>query len=246
MHTLSFHVGHVCAVLCVMGGASYKPQDMHGEAALLLDTLDLVLHSAAVASASVATTVQPDQLLQDDLSSIIPDLDDPSLTMSGLNNASSTVPDQQQQQQHACGGDSSRKPRETRQTAAQTDQHAASLLWGLRAVAAMAKQGALTQPCAHMLSDYLLERVVSLTLDWPVEVGQAAVEVSMNRLHCRCCAVCVELSMSPLHCSCCAILWGDLRCRLHPLMLQGMIQTYRTPPLPLPQAPEHPLCALPF
>ena len=197
-----------------MGGASHNAQDTHGEAALLLDILDLVLHSAAVAPTSAATRMtidvtQADQAIPDDPSSIKPDLHDPGSTMSDFAGPSSTTSDlddpssihdeqHQQQQQPASCNDSRDNRTEARQTVAQTDQYAASLLWGLRAVAAMAKQDGLTQPCAHMLTEYLFERVVLLSRDWPVEVGQAAAEVSMSHLHV----------------SCWAILLGDVRCRI--------------------------------
>lgn len=154
------------AVLCVMGGTTLKPQDQYGEAALLLDTIDLVLHSAAVASATAAaapaTTTMPDS------DHMI--LHGPS--SSGLD----------QQQQFACPFENSNyKPRSGKQPVSQTDEYGRVVLWGLRAIAAMAKQDSLARHCAHTLTEYVLERIVLLCRDWPVEVGQAAAMVSMSQ-----------------------------------------------------------------
>lgn len=163
------------AVLCVMGATTLKPQDQYGEAALLLDTVDLVLHSAALASsaaaeaaaaasaasavAAITTMCGSDQMILDDPSSSCPD----------------------QQQQPACPReDSNDKPRSARQPVSQIKEYGKSVLWGLRAIAAMAKQDGLAQHCARMLTEYVLERVVLLSRDWPVEVGQAAAAVSMS------------------------------------------------------------------
>ena len=153
------------AVLCVMGATTLKPQDQYGEAALLLDTVDLVLHSAALASsaasavAAITTMCGSDQMILDDPSSSCPD----------------------QQQQPACPReDSNDTPRSARQPVSQIKEYGKSVLWGLRAIAAMAKQDGLAQHCARMLTEYVLERVVLLSRDWPVEVGQAAAAVSMS------------------------------------------------------------------
>ena len=162
------------AVLCVMGATTLKPQDLYGEAALLLDTIDLVLHSAALASATAAaaaaagaaaaaaitTMCDSDQMI----------LDDPSSSYPG-----------QQQQPDCPREDSNDKPRSARQPVSQTEEYGKSVLWGLRAIAAMAKQDGLAQRCAHMLMEYVLERIVLLSRDWPVEVGQAAAAVSMSQ-----------------------------------------------------------------
>lgn len=146
-----------------MGGTSQKPQDMHGEAALLLDILDLLLHTAAVSSTAAATG-----------SMAAPDSDQMILDGQG-----SSGPDQQQL---ACPHQKrSDKPNLARQPVLQTVGYGDSVLWGLRAVAALAKQDTLAPFCAQMLTEYVLERFVLLSRDWPVEVGQAAAEVSMNR-----------------------------------------------------------------
>ena len=155
------------AVLCVMGGTTLKPQDVHGEAALLLDTIDLVLHSAAVASATPAAGAAAAAITN------MPDSD-----QMILDDPSSSVHDRQQQP--ACPHEnSSDKFGPARQPASQIQGYGESLLWGLRAIAAMAKQGGLVQDCAHMLTEYVLERIMLLSRDWPVEVGQAAAAVSM-------------------------------------------------------------------
>ena len=136
-----------------MGATSQRPQDRAGEVALVLDILDLVLHSAAV-----ATSRSPDspQMI----------LDDPSSAGSD-------------QQQPSDPPDCSPELSKAAQPASQTNNYADSLLWGLRALEAMARQGSLTQPCPQMLTEYILERIVMLSRNWPLEVGQAAAQVSI-------------------------------------------------------------------
>lgn len=160
------------AVLCVMGGTTQKPQDVYGEAALLLDTIDLVLHSAAVSSATAAAAPAPAPAAA--AVAILPDSD-----QMVQDDPSSSVHDQQQQPAHS--HENSDKPWSARQPALQRQGYGESVLWGLRAVAAMAKQDSLVQHCAHMLTDYILERIVLLSREWPVEVGQAAAAVSMSQ-----------------------------------------------------------------
>lgn len=160
------------AVLHVMGGTATQPQDMHGEAALLLDTIDLALHSAAVASAVAAAAVAPAAAagtITSDSDHMI--LDDPS----------SSGPDQQQQPAERGQDSNSNEPGLARQPVSQTEGYGTSVLWGLRAVDAMAEQDSLPQHCVHMLTEYMLERAVLLSRDWPVEVGQAAAAVSMSQ-----------------------------------------------------------------
>ena len=131
-----------------MGAASQRPQDRYGEVALLLDALDLVLHSAA--SATSGTPDSPQTIL-----------DHPSSADSDIIESSPEVS-------------------KAAQAVSQTDKYADSLLWGLRALEAMAKQGTLAEPCSQMLTEYILQRIVMLSRDWPMEVGQAAAQVSMS------------------------------------------------------------------
>ena len=171
------------AVLCVMGETTLKPQDQYGEAALLLDTIDLVLHSAAVASATAAAApaaapaapAAPAATLAAAAITTMPDSDHLI-----LHDPSSSSPDQQQQ--FAClRENSSDKPASGKQPVSQTDEYGRVVLWGLRAIAATAKQDSLARHCAHTLMEYVLERIVLLCRDWPVEVGQAAAMVSMSQ-----------------------------------------------------------------
>ena len=159
-------------VLWVMGGTSLKPQDLCGEAALLLDTIDLALHSSAVASATAAAAAAAPAA-----AAISTKSDSDQMI---LHHPSSSVPDQQQQS--ACPYENRNdKPCSEMQTVSQTEEYGKTVLWGLRAIAAMAKQEALAQHCAHMVTEYVLERIVLLCRDWPVEVGQAAAAVSMSQ-----------------------------------------------------------------
>ena len=150
-----------CAVLYVMGGTSQRAEDVHGEAAMLLDILDLILHSQATAAA-VSSTSDPMTSNDNSLRQDHPDV-----------------------WQHCQSPGSSTNPEQAHQPCSLTESCGESLEWGLKALDAMAKQclltGLATQPCTCLLTDYLLDRIVLLSREWPMHVGQAAAQVRANQ-----------------------------------------------------------------
>ena len=153
-----------------MGGSSQQPHNILGELALLLDTLDLILHSKAASHAPA---------------------DSPHTRMDDSGSADLDQQTDKCAESPQCGGSaqpvsqtdkSGVSPQLTTaaQSVSQTDKYADTMLWGLKALGAVAKQGVLNQPLERMLTDYLLECIVMLSGDWPVQVGQASAEVSMH------------------------------------------------------------------
>ena len=56
---------------------------------------------------------------------------------------------------------------------------AEAMLWGLHALqAAASKPGCLPPECVKLATDYVIDRFVLLSRDWPLEVAEAAVQVS--------------------------------------------------------------------
>lgn len=137
-----------------MGGVSQSAHDAHWELALLLDILDLILHCSATTSSA---DDQP-QILHSDPSTSAADLQD------------------------SVDGNAEELSRDAA-SAGQTPDWADCLAWGLRAVNEAARTVHEHQACTRMLGEYVLERIVLFSRDWPADVGQVAVEVGHNLLH---------------------------------------------------------------
>ena len=153
MHALKIYV--CSAVVYVLGGASQDAKDAHGETALLLDMLDLILHTVT------ATSI----------------IDDPAQLIDGNAESSPSADIYQQPTEKAVADSHSREASDS--NAAGMHGLAECVLWGLHALSAAAKQIHGSQPCAAMLSEYVVERFVAFSKDWPLEVAQTAAEVRL-------------------------------------------------------------------
>ena len=142
------------AVIFVLGGVSQSACEAHGEVALLLDILDLILHCSATAS----------------------DADDQPHILHSSPSTSDTDPQ--------CSEDNGAMDVTMVQApaAGQTHDWTDCLAWGLRAINEAAKTMQDHQACTRMLSEYVLERIVLFSKDWPADVGRVATEVSHNLL----------------------------------------------------------------
>ena len=118
---------------------------------MLLDILDLILHCSATTSSA---DDQP-QILQSDPSTSDADL------------------------QYSVDNDAVEISKDTA-SAGQMHDWADCLAWGLRAVNEAAKTVHGHHACTRMLGEYVLERIVLFSRDWPADVGQIAVEVGHN------------------------------------------------------------------
>ncbi len=155
---------HCNAVIYVLGGVSQKAQDVPGELALLLDILDLALHQSA--TCRDAEVHDQAQLISIKTAAGTSDhAPQHSMDTADMNIAKDTA--------SATKG-------------AQMPDLADCILWGLHAVNAAAKMVCVheSQACSKMLSEYVLERMVLFSKDWPLGPGQVAVEVRLT-MHCR-------------------------------------------------------------
>lgn len=134
------------------GGISQDIRNAHGEIALLLDILDLVLHTAL---ASPAWGPESPHLSSTDDSSKSC-ANDTSELQAGSN--SSQAP-------HSDGAQSL------------SQNLTECCLWGLHVLVAAAKQTHAAHACTKVLREYMLERIVLFSRDWPIAVGQVAVQV---------------------------------------------------------------------
>ena len=148
------------AVIYVVGGVSHKAQDVPGELALLLDILDLVLHhSATCKDAEVHDQAQ----------------------LISIETAASTSDHAPQHSMDVADMDVA-KDTAAAAKGAQLPDLAECILWGLHAVNAAAKMVCVhkSQGCSKMLREYVLERMVLFSKDWPLGPGQVAVEVRLT------------------------------------------------------------------
>ena len=159
------------AVIYVLGGISQKAQDVPGELALLLDILDLALHhSATCKDAEVYNQAQ----------------------LISIKTAASTSDHAPEHSINIADHDMDiadtdiAKDTASAAKGAQMPDLADCVLWGLHAVKAAAKMVCVlkSQACSKMLSEYVLERMVLFSKDWPLGSGQVAVEVRLTTL-CR-------------------------------------------------------------
>ena len=141
-------------MIYVFGGISQKAQDVPGELALLLDILDLALHHSA--TRKDAEVIDQAQLIS-------------TKTAAGTS-------DHAPQHSMEIADMDIAKDTSSAAKEAQMPDLADCVLWGLHAVNAAAKM-VCVHNCSKMLSEYVLERMVLFSKDWPLGPGQVAVEV---------------------------------------------------------------------
>ena len=162
------------AVIYVLGGISQKAHDVPGELALLLDILDLALHhSATCKDAEVHNQAQ------------LISIKTAAISITTATSTSDHAPEHSINiADHDMDIADTDIAKDTASAAkgAQMPDLADCVLWGLHAVKAAAKMvcGHKSQACSKMLSQYVLERMVLFSKDWPLGSGQVAVEVRLT------------------------------------------------------------------
>ena len=169
------------AVIYVLGGISQKAHDVPGELALLLDILDLALHHSA--TCKDAEVHNQAQLISIKTAAI-------SITTAAISikTAASTSGHAPERSINIADHDMDIADMDTaKDTAsaakgAQMPDLADCVLWGLHAVKEAAKMVCVhkSQACSKMLSEYVLERMVLFSKDWPLGSGQVTVEVRLT------------------------------------------------------------------
>ncbi len=152
-------------MIYVIGGVSQKAQDVPGELALLLDILDLVLHHSATCKDAEDAHDQAQLISIKTAASTSGHAPQHSMDTADIDIAKGTA---------------------SAAEAAQMPDLADCVLWGLHAVSAAAKMVCVhkSQACSKLLSEYVLERMVLFSKDWPLGSGQVAVEVRLT-MPCR-------------------------------------------------------------
>ena len=159
------------AVIYVLGGISQKAHDVPGELALLLDILDLALHHSAtckdaeVHNQAQLISIKTAASTSDHAPEHSINIADHDMDIADMDTAKDTA--------SAAKG-------------AQMPALADCVLWGLHAVKEAARMVCVhkSQACSKMLSEYVLERMVLFSKDWPLGSGQVAVEVRLT-MPCR-------------------------------------------------------------
>ena len=138
-----------------VGGISQDIRNAHGEIALLLDTLDLVLHTALAS----------------------PAFGPESPHLSSSDDSSKSCANEHLHTSELQAGSNSSQASDSDGAQSLSQDLTECCLWGLHVLVAAAKQTHAAHACTKVLREYMLERIVLFSRDWPIAVGQAAVQV---------------------------------------------------------------------
>lgn len=179
------------AVICVMPAAPALNSDTLGEVALLLDTLDLILQTAAQLQLQ-NTDLQGHELPGKPSSQQMPNQPDrhSCKASSGPTYTSPCVPSAAAAVGAKLLGNAKQLGVPTTDNAATNSASAAcsaadclvdALLWGLRALVAGAGSHDCTADSSKLITSFVIDRCVTLSCDWPPAITIAAVEVGFWR-----------------------------------------------------------------
>ena len=174
------------AVLCVVPATSTGARDAVGETALLLDTLDLILQTAEHAQQQQ----QQQQIIEamqhcqpHGFSDHAVDISHEQASTSShpAENAASNTdlanPVPQPDGLTASSGEVCKAAHAVPSALAE------ALLWGLNALLASAsRQQGLPTQSIKLMTDYVVDRFVLFSCDWPLEIAEVAVQVGVCSL----------------------------------------------------------------